>query len=247
MNNFTHEFIKSIIQKISVDYNLDFKELQVKYFQDGENLSDNYMLIKQPNVIRWLKGDLGFLPCFTSKNKTLDTKNFKILEDKWGVEMLKLKRPDLKINNQWTGQFGEEICKEVFSLSGKLIKKPVKMNHYKPDFETDDYMLEVKTETYYTEGTAGEKILGVPFKYSEIPELYKKPLKIICIGGAEKSCREQYGILPGEKCTEIKRKFLDFYREHKMEYYAFTDFVQGLHSPEIQDFLNLLSGDTTTP
>jgi hypothetical protein len=64
--------------------------------------------------------------------------------------------------------------------------------------------MEVKCGTYYTNGTAHEKILGCPFKYADIPILYSKPLKIVCIGGAEKICREQYGNLSGEKCIGRK-------------------------------------------
>ena len=195
-------------------------------------------LISHPHVIKWIKGDLSFLPSIIKKNKTYDLKELKKLEDQWGREILKLKKPNFKAS-QWTGQLGEEICKEVFNLMNKPIKKPDKKNHYRPDFETDDYIIEVKTETYFTTGTAGEKILGVPFKYADIPELYQKPLRILCIGGADKACREEYGILPGIACSANKKKFIDFFSENKIQYISFVDFVQELHLPEIQDFLNL--------
>lgn len=208
--------------------------------------NDMTLLLSQSTVIRWLRGDLGFLPAITSKNKTVHIKELKKLEDQWGREIMKLKNPGFKAN-QWTGQLGEEICKELFNLMGKSIKKPDKKNHYRPDFETDDYIIEVKSETYFTTGTAGEKILGVPFKYAEIPELYQKPLRILCLGGAEKACREEYGILPGTKCTPSKQKFIDFFSENNIQYVSFTDFAQGLHLPEIQDSLNLLSDDTISP
>jgi hypothetical protein len=197
------------------------------------------MLLRQPTVIRWLKGDLSFLPSFVHKNKTADIEELKKLEDTWGREMLKLKRPDLNIKNQWSGVFGEEICKEAFHLMGKNIKKPVKKNNYQPDFEVDDYIIEVKNKTYFTMGTAGEKILGVPFKYAEIPELYNKPLRILCIGGAEKACKE-YGILDP---NPIKQKYLDFFAENKIMYVTLSDFLPGLRSLETPDSLNLSLDD----
>ena len=59
---------------------------------------------------------------------------------------------------------------------GKNVFKPTKKNHYQPDLETE--ILEVKSQSFYTSGTAGEKILGCHFKYCEIPELYGKNLFI---------------------------------------------------------------------
>jgi hypothetical protein len=98
------------------------------------------------------------------------------------------------------------------------------------EWEPDAFIIEAKAETYFTTGTAGEKILGCPFKYAEIPVLYNKPLKIICIGGAEKECREEYGNLSDLKCTPQKKKFLDFFRENGIEYIGATDIMNKLSS-----------------
>jgi len=119
----------------------------------------------------------------------------------------KLRRPDLKLDKQWTNKFGEHICEEIYFLLGKSVSKPIKQDHFQPDTEIDDAIIEAKAGTFYTDGTAGEKILGCPFKYADIPRLYGKPLKILCMGGAEKICRESYGNLPGEKCSEKNRCF----------------------------------------
>jgi len=201
------------------------------------------MLLHQPTVIRWLKGDLSFLPEIVHRNKTADIEEMKKLEDVWGRQMLKLKRPDLNIKKQWSGVFGEEICKEAFELMGKQINKPEKKNNHQPDFEVDDYIIEVKNKTYFTTGTASEKILGVPFKYANVPELYNKPLRILCIGGAEKDCRD-YGILNPDP---IKQKYLDFFADNKITYMTFTDFLPKLHLPETLDFLSLSHDDTILP
>ena len=169
------------------------------------NKNPNIQLLREKEVLQWLIGDLSFLPPIEKKNKTTDEGKLKVLEDLWGQDMLRSRRPDLKLDKQWTNKFGEHICEELYMLQGKVVSKPVKKQHFQPDSEVDDSILEAKAGTFFTSGTAGEKILGCPFKYAEIPDLYGKPLKIICMGGAEKICRENYGNLSGEKCSPQKK------------------------------------------
>jgi len=193
-----------------------------------KNTDSRIILMREREVIMWLCGDLSFLPQINKKNKTTDDPKYKVLEDKWGQETLKKKRPDLKLDKQWTNKFGEHLVEEFNYILGKEVTKPVNKEHYQPDCEVDDAILEAKAQTFYTSGTAGEKILGCPFKYAEIPELYSKPLKIICMGGAERICREQYGNLPGAKCSPQKKKFLDFFKDNNIEYIGATDILKGL-------------------
>jgi hypothetical protein len=189
--------------------------------------SKNAVLLSSPNVINWLLGDLSFLP-FTPVSKTQDNKVLKQLEDEWGRNTLKNRRPDLKLDKQWTNKFGEYICEELFTLLGHTVNVPVAMNNLKPDLETENTIIEVKTQTYFTSGTAGEKILGCPFKYVDIPSLYEKKLVIVCLGGAEKVSREQYGNLPGRKCTVKKQELLDLYKTLSIEFVGATDLVKQL-------------------
>ena len=90
--------------------------------------------------------------------------------------------------------------------------------------------LAIEHISYLVDGarTAGEKILGSPFKYADIPQLYGKPLKILCMGGAEKVCRESYGNLPGEKTSAQKQKILECFREIGIEYIGATDILKLL-------------------
>jgi len=189
---------------------------------------ERIILLRNKEVIMWLFGDLSFLPPIEKKNKTSDEGKYKVLEDKWGQNMLKTRRPDLKLDKQWTNKFGEHLCEEIYILLGKAVSKPVKKDHYQPDTEVDDAIVEAKAGTFHTAGTAGEKILGCPFKYAEIPDLYSKPLKILCMGGAERVCREQYGNLAGVQCSTQKKKFLDFFKENKIEYLGATDILRSL-------------------
>jgi hypothetical protein len=188
------------------------------------------VLLRRKEVIQWLFGDLSFLPEIEKKNKKSDEEQKKILEDRWGRAMMKKVRPDLKLEKQWTNLFGELITKELYILQGKVPKKPEKKGRHQPDLEVDVEIIEAKAQTFFTSGTAGEKILGCPFKYADIPDLYGKPLKILCMGGAEKVCRENYGNLPGVTCSPQKKKFLDFFRENRIEYIGASDILRSLSS-----------------
>jgi hypothetical protein len=196
-----------------------------KYICDANE--PRIVLLSNKEVIQWLFDDHSFLPMIEKKNKSNDRKKLKPLEDKWGQTTLKLRRPDLTLEQQWTNKFGEHICEEICILLKKNPTKPKNMNHFEPDIETEDSIWEAKAGTYYTDGTAGEKILGTPFKYAEVPVLYNKPLKILCMGGAEKACRIQYGNLIGDKTTTQKKKFLEFFKENKIEYIAATDILSS--------------------
>jgi hypothetical protein len=187
------------------------------------------VLLKQKTVIQWLCGDLSFLPEIEKTNKSNDNKKYKIHEDNWGKHMLKMKHPEKEVKSQWSNTFGESLCKELYILCGKHVSKPEEKDNKRPDYETEDVIVEVKTGTFYTPGTAMEKILGCPFKYVDIPELYGKPLHIVCLGGAEKKCREQYGNLPGKMEISLKKQqFIDFYLRHGIQFVGASDILNSL-------------------
>ena len=196
-----------------------------KIYEYIQNRPDpDIILLKKKEVVMWLFGDVSFLV----EGKPLYKTEYKMLEDTWGRNVLKDRRPDLRLDKQWTNKFGEHLCEELFLLTGKQCRKPVKRNGCQPDCEVDDAIIEVKTQTFFTDGTAAEKILGCPFKYADIPEWYHKPLKILCLGGAEKLCREHYGNLDGAKCTPRKRMFLDVFKQHDIEFIGATDILKSL-------------------
>jgi len=213
---------------------LEQSPTQLKLLNDIDNyisktVNKNIILLRQKEVIQWLIGDLSFLPGIEEKkSKSKNNEARKKLEDAWGRKTLKLKRPDLKLEGQWTNKFGEHLLEELYEIQNIKYKKPINKNNHEPDLEVDECVLEAKAETYFTEGTAGEKILGVPFKYRNVPKLYKKPLKIYCIGGAEKSCREQYGILEGPKMDAEAKDMLDYWRKKKIEYVGISDALKNL-------------------
>ena len=157
--------------------------------------NNNIMLLRQQNMIKWLYGDTSFLPIPPSEmKKTKQLEFLKKEEDKWGLEMRKLCRSDTtETNKQWTTIVGETIAKELLYLYGvENVWKPVIVEGMSPDLETDEAIFEIKSATYYTGGTANEKILGVAYKYRKVPRLYKKSLMVLCIGQAEQYAREKH-------------------------------------------------------
>jgi DNA adenine methylase len=95
--------------------------------------------------------------------------------------------------NQWTTFLGEQILYEILFLLDKNprrmvyteCKKSVNNKKLIPDFECDDAFYENKTRTYFTGGTAGEKLLMTGYKYSELNLLYNKPTYIVCMAYQE--------------------------------------------------------------
>jgi hypothetical protein len=218
--------------------NTTFETIGRPFWESVQKVEDpRIRLLRDEGLIRWMCGDTSFLKLpeeYIKKNKTKDNEQYKIAEDKWGQSELSSRRPDLKPSGQWTTKLGEHICEEFQYLKNKEPKKPIKKNNFEPDVETDEFMWEVKTQTYFTEGTAGEKILGVPIKYADVPELYGKPLSILCIGCAEQKCRNQYGVLPGPAMGPSKQKILNFYESMNISYIGATDLMQNYNKQTLE-------------
>lgn len=170
-------------------------------------------LLANKDVIRWLYGDLSFLSKQTQKE-----------ENDWGMKAIKTAVPDLKSKKQWTNAFGEAIVKELATLLKETVKKPETKNHLQPDFELSDTIIEVKCGTFFTNGTAHEKIMGSAMKYAEVPKLYNKDLVILCVGNAEKLARDTYQILKtSQNVPEEKTKILKCYKELKIKFHGITE------------------------
>lgn len=178
--------------------------------------SDTYPYLSNIQVLQWLYTDTSFL----------DEKT-KSKEDEWGKRVISHTHPNP--TKMWSSVLGQKVAEDLYRFLGKNPKLPEKKQHQLPDLETEEAIIEIKTQSYYTSGTAGEKILGVPFKYSDVPLYYNKPLIILCIGGAEQKSRELYGNLDGNCQTERKIKLLQIYKEQfQIEYIAFTNLLNNL-------------------
>ncbi len=169
--------------------------------------------------IKWSKVPI-FINNLTTKNKTIKQLQFSnILEKKFGNNINKSN------TNQWATQLSENLFKQVMNKKGIKIWRPKIINNYKPDFESNEYIYEIKCRNWTTPGTAGEKVLGVPYKYSDIPRIYNKPLKIVCMAFQEYELLYSNHNIFGNNISNEKRNIIKFWKQMNIEYIQFTTFL----------------------
>lgn len=132
-------------------------------------------------------------------------------------------------NGQWTTKLGEQLVYDVLEVLDKNPRKVKSMEGFQPDWETDTHMYEVKTSNWHVSGTAGEKVLGTFIKYQNIPKLYGKPLRIVCVAFQEHEL--EYGKTKyfGEDVTDKTKQLLDIAKTWGIEYIRFSDLIEGLN------------------
>ncbi len=191
---------------------------------------DNSNLLNDPKVIQWCyEGvtEISLKNC-ESEKKLVESKAFEKL---WGNGVMKTVG-----GKQWTTLLCQHVVMEaLIRLGRKNVRKPVQQKStlrnkkYDPDLECDKFVYEVKGRSWCTPGTAGEKILGVPLKYGELPRLYKKPLQIILVGYQEYEAKQKFAfgdLLDKNNQTEELRESLAFYKHQDIEYVGFTDILK---------------------
>ncbi len=141
-------------------------------------------------------------------------------EKQWGNFMIGQEN-----NGQWTTLLGEQLVYDVLQLRGENPRKPIAKGGFQPDWETDEFIYEVKTSNWWVDGTAGEKVYGTFIKYQEIPNLYGKPLKIVCVANQEYEFINGKTKYFGENITEKTKQVLDLARSWNIEYVKFSDLV----------------------
>jgi len=194
--------------------------------------------LRNDEILKWIFFDTSFLQTRASTTGN----SLKQTEDIWGKGII-----DCSSKTMWTGVLGESIAREIFSAFGSEVSCPTIKEGKKIDLmvslkSTDitlptaaeqNFLVEVKNQTYFTKGTAGEKILGVSNKYCRTYDLYKMPLKILCIANAEKLMREKYNFLPEmgvpDSCLAEHSEINDFYKERfASSYIGATDLLIAL-------------------
>lgn len=175
--------------------------------------------LSNETVLKWVLMDKDFVTTL------LNTKN---VEKEFGIGIVK------KNTNQWTTKLTETIVKECLMLLNQNPKQIHSENQkynsigYKmnPDFITDNIIYEVKSRSYSVFGTAGEKVLGVSRKYSEIPHLYNKKLYIVSIGYQEFES-EYYFDLYNPK-SDVNKKYKKLDNENNIYHIKFTDLLNQI-------------------
>lgn len=129
-------------------------------------------------------------------------------------------------NGNWTTLLGEGLVKDWLKLHGYNPRKPDKKDDcpYQVDWECDNIMVEVKTRNWTTTGTAGEKVFGTMYKYADIPQIYDKPLKIICVAFQEYElthCNTKIF----NTCSTNQQKMLALAESFGITYVRFSDLI----------------------
>jgi hypothetical protein len=143
-------------------------------------------------------------------------------EKEWGNDIIKQQD-----NIQWSTVVGEYFVFECLRKLGEKPRRPKKIGGYCPDWETNNNIYEVKTKSWTTMGTSGEKAFGSSLKYVDIPKLYNKPLIIVCVAYQEYALK--YGNTPilGDNIQPNQKKILDFYKnEFNIEYISCSDLIK---------------------
>jgi hypothetical protein len=133
-------------------------------------------------------------------------------------------------NGQWTTLLGEGLVYEVLKMRGENPRKVIRKDGFEPDWETDEYIYEVKTSNWWVSGTAGEKVYGTFIKYQNIPELYGKPLRIVCVANQEEELTNGKTKYFGEKKTKKTQQVLDLAGSWDIEYIQFSELVKPIFS-----------------
>ena len=159
------------------------------------------------------------------ENKTVDAqrKEASMDEKKWGNNQINQSN-----NGNWTTLLGEGMVEIFLKLHGLHPHKPHKKEgcSYEVDWECERYMVEVKTRNWTTSGTAGEKVLGTMYKYADIPIIYDKPLKIVCIAYQEYELTHCTTKIFNTNSTR-QQKILDLAKTFDIEYIRFSDLIMG--------------------
>jgi len=174
-------------------------------------LSDTIFSISNKSIIDWITFGNYFKYCYTNKLKSI--------EFNWGRKITMT----IEENNQWTTLFCEKFVKLIFETNGVICKEKPKYNNLLPDLETDKYLIEIKGRTYTTTGTAGEKILYVPYKYGDLALKLSKKLLIVVVGYQEVEAIEKFKLFSSEE--NFQKEIIEFYKKNNIFYVKCSDLL----------------------
>lgn len=183
-------------------------------------------------VIQWCYQPITKVNLTVTKNNE-KLKVAKQEEESWGNKITG------GSGSQWTTKLCQDLVMEALIKLGKKnvkkatrLKSSIRDHKYEPDLECDEFVYEVKGRNWTTTGTAGEKILGVPLKYGEVPRVYKKPLRIVLVGYQEYEAKEEFAfgdLLDEADQTKELKASLAFYKTNYIEYIGFTELLGQLN------------------
>lgn len=143
----------------------------------------------------------------------------------WGSRIIGYENEEDK---NWHHFLGKNILYEVLNIMNKNPRYPTTKNDsFQIDMEDDNFVYIVKTQCWQKPDPI-EKVLGLIFKYCDIPEKCKKPLKIICMA------HQEYELTTGkftlfDNVAPKHQLFLNLAKEMNITYVKFSDLVREMN------------------
>jgi len=197
--------------------------------------ADKVKYIDKPGVLEWVYADKEFVSALNQES-----------EKQWGTETIGYK------TGQWTTELGENILNDILTITGKNPRKirthqrAANNKRLDPDREADDGLYECKARNYKTTGTAGEKILGCPIKYCEVPLLYGKPLYIVCLGFQEVEADKDFQLF--EPQSQELRLQMAFWKDmFNISFLRATDMLDAFVANAAEDALAPITPPVAPP
>ena len=164
---------------------------------------------------------------FNPQNRKQCKDLLKEKEKKWGNKMIG------QTNNcQWTTKLGEYLVHDTLLKLGENPRNVENIDGnidgFKPDWETDHAIYEVKTSSYHVNGTAGEKTLATPIKYQDIPKIYNKPLYIVCVAYQEYELTYGKTNYFGDNIKPGTKEFLELAKKWNIKYIPFSELIKKI-------------------
>ena len=199
-------------------------------FNITDNLIDNFTV--KNNKYKYL-GNKKLINYFLGYINFKDLKEEKAFGTKIYQDICKIKSPP----SNWSTKISEGFIKELLGYlfdtnisnckNDKELHIRLDLQSNQPDFKN---FFEVKCRTYLTTGTAGEKILGTPKKYSKVYLKYKMPLYIILLGYQEKEAVEKFDLFnlnPMNKLHKNDIKLMElYYHDFHINYIRSSDLIK---------------------
>jgi hypothetical protein len=136
-------------------------------------------------------------------------------------------------NRQWTGKFGEHLVKHLLQLQGHIVCEQPLVGTFNLDLETNDALYEVKTRNYSTSGTIGEKILGTPYRYSNV--VTRKPIYIVLVGYQEREAQDTYELFNADG---NRRRIIELWESMGIHYVRCSDLlIKAQHSLMLRELV----------
>jgi hypothetical protein len=188
------------------------------------------------NVINWITGKK-----YSKLKKNKDNNDIEY------NEVIENFKPESR--TQWTSIYSEELVRFLlkkldYNVRDKKPKINVGKKIFELDIETDKELWEVKSRCWTINGTAGEKILGTPLKYSEIPRITNKQINIVVVAYQEYEADNNFCLFsPKLENRPDQKKIIECVNSLNIKYMRCSDLLYRYLYKKVVEQINALIKD----